>query len=138
MLWKKALENSTPPPRLPHRLINCRSYKNFPNESFRECLLEKLSKDVFVNNDEGLQSDIYRQVLNQYAPQKIKNVRVNQMPFMPKQLSKEIMRTSRLRNDFLRNRTEWNKILYNKQGNKEITVYLFCENLREDTMITLI
>ena len=58
------------------------------------------------------------------------------MPFMPKQLSKEIMRTSRLRNDFLRNRTEGNKILYNKQGNKGITVYFFCENLKEDTMIT--
>ena len=37
------------------RLINYRSYKNFSNEAFRKCLLEKLSKDVFVNNDEGLQ-----------------------------------------------------------------------------------
>ena len=36
------------------RLINCRSYKNFSNEAFRMCLLEKLSKEVFVNNDEGL------------------------------------------------------------------------------------
>ena len=63
-----------PPPRIPRRLINCRSYKNFSNESFREWLLEKLSKEAFVNNDEGLQSDIYLQVLNQYAPQKNKNV----------------------------------------------------------------
>ena len=31
------------------------------------------------------------------------------MPFMTKQLSKEIMKRSRLRNNFLRNRTERNK-----------------------------
>ena len=37
------------------------------------------------------------------------------MPFMTKKLSKEVMKRSRLRNNFLRNRTEENKILYNKQ-----------------------
>ena len=101
------------------RLINYRSYKNFSNEAFRECLLEKLSKEIFENNDEGLQRfcDINLQVLNQRAPQKIKYVRGNQMPFMTKQLSKEIMKRSRLPNNFLRNRTEENKILYNRQKN---------------------
>ena len=39
------------------------------------------------------------------------------MPFMTKQLFKEIMKRSRLRNNFLRNRTEENKILYNRQRN---------------------
>ena len=101
------------------RLINYRSYKNFSNEAFRECLLEKLLKEIFENNHEGLQRfcDINLQVLNQHAPQKIKFVRVNQMPFMTKQLSKEMMKRSRLRNDFLRNRTEESKILYNRQKN---------------------
>ena len=56
-------------------------------------------------------------MLNQHAPQKIKYVRGNQVPFMTKQLSKEIMKRSRLRNNFLRNRTEENKILYNRQRN---------------------
>ena len=92
-------------------------YKNFSNEGFREWLLEKLSKEVFVNNDFGLQTfcDINLQVLNQHAPQKIKYVGANQMPFMTKQPSKEIMNRSGFRNNFLRNRTEENKILYNKQ-----------------------
>ena len=101
------------------RLINYRSYKNFSNEAFRDCLLEKLSKEIFENNDEGLQRfcDINLQVLNQHVPQKIKYVRGDQMPFMTKQSSKEIMKRSRLRNNFLRNRTEENKILYNKQRN---------------------
>ena len=39
------------------------------------------------------------------------------MPFMTKQLSREIMKRSRLRNNFLRNRTKENKILYNRQRN---------------------
>ena len=39
------------------------------------------------------------------------------MPFMTKQLSKEIMKRSRFRNNFPRNRTEENKILYNRQRN---------------------
>ena len=79
------------------RLINYRSYKNFSNEAFRGCLLVKLSKEVFVKNDKGLQwfCDLNLQVLNQRAPQKIKYVGGNQMPFMTKQLSKEIMQRSR-------------------------------------------
>ena len=39
------------------------------------------------------------------------------MPFMTKQLSKEIMKRSRFRNNFLRKRIEENKILYNRQRN---------------------
>ena len=58
------------------RLINYRSYKNFSNEAFRECLLEKLSKEIFENNDEGLQMfcDINLQVLNQHASQSMFDV----------------------------------------------------------------
>ena len=50
---------------------------------------------------------------------------------MTKQLSKEIMTSSRLRNNFMGNRAAENKILYNKQRN-------YGENRREDTMKTLI
>ena len=39
------------------------------------------------------------------------------MLFIKKQLPKEIMKRSRLRNNFLRKRTEENKILYNRQRN---------------------
>ena len=88
------------------RLINYRFYKNFSNEAFTERLLEKLLKEIFENNDEGLQRccNINFRVLNQHAPQTIRYVRGNQMPFMAKQLSKEIMKRSRLRNNFLKNR----------------------------------
>ena len=39
------------------------------------------------------------------------------MPFMRKQLSKKIIKRSRLCNNFLRNRTEDNRILYKRQSN---------------------
>ena len=49
-------------------------------------------------------------------------VRGNQMPFKTKQLSKEIMKRSRLRKNFLINRTEENKILYNRQRNYYVSL----------------
>ena len=39
------------------------------------------------------------------------------MPFITKDLSKAIMKRSRLRNNFLKNKTEQNKTLYTKQRN---------------------
>ena len=52
--------------KLQPRLVNYRSNKKFTNEAFRECLLEKLLKEVFVNNNGGLQMycDINLQLLN--------------------------------------------------------------------------
>ena len=84
-------------------------------------MLEKLSKEEFINNDDGLQRfcNINLEVLNQHAPQNKKYVRDNQMLFMRKQLSKKLMNRSRICNNFLRN------------IGKEITVYLFCKNLRK-------
>ena len=116
-------------------LINYRSYKNFLNKRFRENLLQNISKEAFVNNDEGLQRfcNINLKVLNQHAPQKIKHVRGNQMSFMTQQLSQEIMKRSRLCNNFLRNRTEEKKFFITGKG---ITLHLFCEALRQDTIKT--
>ena len=72
-------------------LINYSSYKNFSNEAFRVCSLEKSSKKLFVNNADGLKTfcDINLQVPNQHAAQKINYVRSNELLFMTKQFSKE-------------------------------------------------
>ena len=56
-------------------------------------------------------------ILNRTAPRKGKHVRGNQMSFVSKDLSKVIRKRSRLRNNFLKNRTEENKTLYTKQRN---------------------
>ena len=35
------------------RVINYRSYRDFSNETFRVSLINNLSNEVFVNNDDG-------------------------------------------------------------------------------------
>ena len=94
--------------KLKLRTIN---YRYFSNEAYRESLLHELSKEVFVNNDDGLQRlcDININILNRHAPRKRKHAPGNQMPFMTKDLSKTITKRSRLRNNFLKNRTGENK-----------------------------
>ena len=54
--------------------------------------------------------------MNNHAPSKKKYIRGNHLPFMNK-LSKEIMHRTRLRNNFLRNRSDENKRKYSKQQN---------------------
>ena len=73
--------------------------------TFRKDLVDKLSNEKFVINDDGLQRlcELSVNVLNRHAPRKKKYVRENQMPLFTKELSKEIMTRSRLRNKYLKN-----------------------------------
>ena len=101
------------------RIINCRSYKLFSNGTFRKDLIDKMSNEGFVINDDGLKRfcELSVNVLNKHAPRKKKYARGNQMPFFTKELSKEIMTRSRLRNKYLKNRNEENRAIYLKQRN---------------------
>ena len=58
--------------------------------------------------------------LNKHPPFKKKLARGNQMPFFNKELSKAVMTKTKLRNIFLRNRREENRIPYTKQRNVSI------------------
>ena len=103
--------------KLKPRVINYRSYKHFSNEVFRESLLEILSQQTFVNNDYGFEKfcNITLKTLDMCAPRKTKHTRGNQMPIMEKDLSKNIMKRSRLRNKYLRNNNDGNRKLYNRK-----------------------
>ena len=59
-------------------------------------------------NDNGFNRffKIYGEELHRYTLQKKKYIRGNQSPFMNKTLSKEIMKITKLRNNFLKSRTE--------------------------------
>ena len=100
------------------RIINYRSYNNFSNEYYRKCLLE-LKRETFVNNDRGFEKfcDMSVKLLNKHAPIKMKYKRGNHMPFITKDLSKAIMKRSKLRNNYLKNKTDANRMLYKKQRN---------------------
>ena len=73
----------------------------------------------FILNDDGFQRfcHINLDALNKHAPRKKKHARGNQMPFFNKELSKAIMTRTKLRNIFLQNRSEENRIRYTKQRN---------------------
>ena len=110
--------------KLSPRIISYRSYKDFSNETFRDCLVNNLSNEVFCNNDNGLEKfcKTTMDTLNFFAPIKKKYARGNQMPFMTKDLSKEIMTRSRLRNKYLKDKTEENRLLYTQQRNKCVSL----------------
>ena len=82
--------------KLKHRVINYRSRKHFSNEVYRESSLGKLSQQTFVNNDYEFEKfcNITLETLHTYAPRKAKHARGNQIPFMTKDLSKNIMKRS--------------------------------------------
>ena len=109
--------------RLKPRVINYKSYKHFSNEVFRESLLGKLSQQTFVSNDYGFERfcNIILKTLEKYAPRKAKLARDHHMPFMTKDLSKNVTTRSRLHNKYL-------KIIMKKIGNcmlnREIIVSL--------------
>ena len=61
--------------------------------------------------------NIFIDILNKHAPMKQKYLRANQGRFMTKDLHKAIMKRSRLRNKFLRDRTDISREEYKKQRN---------------------
>ena len=84
---KKSFKNFQP------QILNCRSNKLFSNDTFRKDLIDKLSNEKFVINDDGLKRfcELSVNILNKHAPCKKRYARRNQMPFFTKELSKEIM-----------------------------------------------
>ena len=61
--------------------------------------------------------DICKYALNETAPLKQKYIRANNSPFMNKTISREIMKGTRMRKKFLRERTEANRKAGNIQKN---------------------
>ena len=85
------------------RINNYRSFKYFSKEEFRKSLIDKLTNQIYVNNNDGFNRFCKTSIdtLNSFVPINNKFFRVNQMPFTTEELSKETMKKSRLRNNFL-------------------------------------
>ena len=71
------------------RVINYWDYKSFPNEGFRESLLENLKGKLLGNFSNFINTCNIK--LDKQLPKKKKYVRGNQSPFINKALSRAIM-----------------------------------------------
>ena len=98
---------------------NYRDYKHFNNERLRYDLLSEISNShlEFDNSSFDEFFKMGRSTLDQHAPQKQKYTRGNHMSFMNKTLSKEIMKRTKLRNKFLKERADKSKKRYTSQRN---------------------
>ena len=101
------------------RIINYRLYNNFSNEYYKKCLFNELKRGTFVNNDQGFKKfcDMSIKHLNKHTLIKMQYKCGNHMPFTTKDHSKAIMKISKLRNSYLKNKTDANRMLYMKQRN---------------------
>ena len=66
------------------RIVSYRSFKHFSNETFKIYLENNLPKEIYVNNDDGLEkfSKTNMDTLNKIATIKNKQASGNQIPFM--------------------------------------------------------
>ena len=105
--------------KLKPRIINYRDCKSFNNVKYRNDLLREISNCYLKFNDNGFSGffDICQTTFDQKEPRKKKYARGNHMPFINKTLSKEIMKRTKLRNKFLKDRTEENRDRYASQRN---------------------
>ena len=96
--------------KLEPRIVYYRDFKYFCSNSFKESLQKAISQNIGVGCDKIYKSfgSSCNKVLDNHAPLKRKYVRGNHLPFMNKCLSKAIMARTRLRNIFLKNRSEEN------------------------------
>ena len=69
----------------------------------------------FDTNDIKSFKETILSVFNKYAPIKKKYIRANEAPFMTKNLHKEIMKRSRLRNKYLKSKSLTDRKNYNIQ-----------------------
>ena len=127
--------------RLQPRIINYRDYRRFQNDVFREELLSELLNVSIGENEEGFSNflDICKKHVNYHAPCKQKYAQGNNLPFMNKTLSKEIMKRTRFRNKFLKNKNDYSKREFSKQRNYYVSLVrkskkLYYSNLDENNV----
>ena len=104
------------------KIIVYRDYKRFDNNAFRH----DIEKCSFNRADLKTFNETLLCIFNKYTRMKRKYVRANEVPFMTKELHKAIMKRSRLRNKFLKNKNEINRNNYKVQRN-------YCKKLLKTT-----
>ena len=100
------------------KIITYRDYKKFDNAKFRD----DVNNFAFDKLDVSNFNETIFNIFDKNAPITEKYLRANEAPFMTKELHREIMKRSRLGNNFLKTKSQENRLKYNKQRN-------FCKKL---------
>ena len=99
--------------KLKRKVIAYWDYRNFDNTKFRYDIVTATAK---VDNFGMYKSTIFK-IFNRHVPIKKKYIRTNEAPFMSKELHKAIIKRLRLRNIFLKHRSNTNKKNYSTLRN---------------------
>ena len=113
-------------PKQKPNVVSYRSYKRIRNNSFRTELDNELLKYDLCNIEYQHFLNIFLDILNKHAAIKKKYIRAKQSNFMTGKLSKAITKRSKLRNRFLKEKSEASRKAYNMQRN-------YCVNLLKKT-----
>ena len=101
----------------PPQTVIQRNYKNYNKELFEKEIQIKLTEFDFENIPYETFNNICIDILNLCATLKKKYLRANHSKFISKELSKEIMLSSKLRDKFHKNKTDEARAKYRKQSN---------------------
>ena len=102
-------------------VITYRDCKNVSNETFQTEILSAMERYSNVSFADFNSEFLY--LLGKHAPVKKSYISANQKNFMDKELNQAIMLRSKLRNKFLKLKTEENRLAYAKQRNYLIKLF---------------
>ena len=108
--------------RMPPKVIQYRNSKKFDYAIFNDNLCKQTKNLTFSEFDFLTIRKIFMEISNKFAPLKKKYIRSNHSKFVTKELSKAIVLRSKLRNQFLKTKTQESKMKYNKQKNLCVSI----------------
>ena len=85
-------------------------------------LENQLKKIGSLSLNYGIFKNVSMDAINKHAPLKRKYIRENHAEYMDKELSQAIMKSSKLWNDYVKDRSEENRLAYKKQHNFGVTL----------------
>ena len=108
------------------KIITYRNYTNFCAEDFRKDHCDQITSELQDNEDYGTFDAVVTNTLNKHAPLKKKYLRANDGLLKTKALRKAMIHRKKLRNRFIKSRTEDNIKAFKTQRN-------FCVKLLRKT-----
>ena len=94
--------------------------RTFITKTFLDSLRHELNVQEHFLNEKGLDAFSTTEIFDKHAPKN--DIRSDHKPFINNEIFKAIMTRSRLRNRFLKNRSEENRKLFGKQRNKCVSL----------------